>query len=77
METRTTPVDSTRTGGEAPLLMRAEQAAALLCVGRSTLYALLASGELRPTRIGRALRVERAEVEAFVRRATDTTDRAA
>lgn len=53
-----------------PLLLRVPEAARLLGVGRTTLYEMLARGELRPVHIGRAVRVERAEVEAFVRRAS-------
>lgn len=48
------------------LLVRAEDAAALLSVGRSTLYELVWSGRLRPVHIGRCVRFVRAELEEFV-----------
>ncbi len=53
-------------GGPA-LLLKAEEAARLLNLGRSTVFAMLASGELRAVRRGRAVRVERSELERWIR----------
>jgi excisionase family DNA binding protein len=51
-----------------PLLLTPEEAAGLLRVGRTTVYALMKAGELRPVHIGRSCRLSRAELERFVRR---------
>lgn len=56
-----------QTTAELPLLLKAEEAARLLNLGRSTLFAMLASGELRAVRRGRAVRVERAELDRWIR----------
>ncbi len=53
---------------ETPLLLRAEEAARLLSVGRSTVFKLLASGKLPTVKIGRAVRVRRVDVEAWAAR---------
>ena len=37
-------------------------------IGRTTVYALMKSGELRPVHIGRSCRISQAEVERYVRR---------
>ena len=39
-----------------------------LSLGRSKVYELMAAGELRPLRVGRAVRFRAQEVEAFVER---------
>jgi excisionase family DNA binding protein len=52
------------------ILLRATEVAAVLGVGRATAYELMASGELPTVRIGRAVRVPRAELERWVRRQT-------
>ena len=49
------------------LLLTPEEAAALLQVGRTTVYALMKAGDLRPVHIGRSCRLARAELERFVR----------
>lgn len=56
-----------RTDGELPLLLRAEQAAKLLSLGRTTVFQMMASGELPCVRIGRAVRVPRSALERWVR----------
>ena len=50
------------------LLLTAEEAANVLRIGRTTVYALMKSGELRPVHIGRSCRIPQAEVERYVRR---------
>jgi excisionase family DNA binding protein len=50
------------------LLLTPEEVAKLLRVGRTTVYALMKSGELRPVHIGRSCRISQEEVERYVRR---------
>jgi excisionase family DNA binding protein len=50
------------------LLLTPEEAATLLRVGRTTVYALMKAGELRPVHIGRSCRISHAELERFVGR---------
>ena len=50
------------------LLLTAEEAANVLRIGRTTVYALMKSGKLRPVHIGRSCRISKAEVERYVRR---------
>jgi excisionase family DNA binding protein len=53
---------------ERPLLLRADDAAALLGLRKSKVYALMRSGELPSVRIGtKAVRVPREELDAWVR----------
>jgi excisionase family DNA binding protein len=47
----------------APLLLRVPEAAELLRISRSTLYQLIARGEVSIVRIGRTVRVSRRELE--------------
>jgi excisionase family DNA binding protein len=54
-------------GGD-PLLLTPEEAAHVLRIGRTTIYALMKAGELRPVHIGRSCRVARAELERYVDR---------
>jgi len=48
------------------VLLSPEQAAARLGVGRTTLYGLLKSGELRSVRIGRLRRVPLGELRSYM-----------
>jgi len=48
------------------LLLTPEEAATVLRIGRTTVYALMKSGELRPVHIGRSCRISQAEVERCV-----------
>ncbi len=48
------------------LLLRVEEAAALLAVGRATAYLLIATGELPCVRIGRSVRVPLADLRAWI-----------
>ena len=50
------------------LLHRIPEAAWRLGLGRSTLYELIAAGELRAIKIGRAVRIPASELEAWVER---------
>ncbi|MBM7807734.1 excisionase family DNA binding protein [Geodermatophilus bullaregiensis] len=51
-----------------PLLLTPEEAAQVLRIGRTTIYALMKAGDLRPVHIGRSCRISRAELERYVRR---------
>ena len=50
------------------LLLTPEEAARVLRVGRTTVYALLKAGDLHPVHIGRSCRLSRAELERYVNR---------
>lgn len=50
------------------LLFRPEDAAVALDISRTTVYALIASGDLESVRIGRARRIPRAALDAYVDR---------
>ena len=54
--------------GADPLLLTPEEAAQVLRLGRTTIYALMKAGELRPVHIGRSCRLARAELERYVDR---------
>jgi excisionase family DNA binding protein len=49
-----------------PLLLTPEEAAKVLRVGRTTIYALMKAGSLQPVHIGRSCRLARAELERYV-----------
>ena len=51
---------------EQALLLSPEEAAAVLGVGRSTVYRLMESGELRRVSIGRCTRIPRADIDRYV-----------
>lgn len=48
------------------LLLRVDEAAELLGLGRSKVYELVTAGELESVTVGRARRIPRAALEAFV-----------
>ena len=50
------------------LLLTTEEAANVLRIGRTTVYALMRSKELRPVHIGRSCRISQAELDRYVRR---------
>ena len=50
------------------LLLTPEEAARVLRIGRTTVYALMKSGDLRPVHIGRSCRISQAELDRYVRR---------
>jgi excisionase family DNA binding protein len=49
----------------APLYLRPAKAAKLLDVSRSTIYSLISSGEIRAIRLGGALRIAMADIDAL------------
>jgi excisionase family DNA binding protein len=51
---------------QAPLLLRAGEAAQLLNVSRSAMYELVASGQVPVIRLGPSVRVVRKELEGWV-----------
>jgi excisionase family DNA binding protein len=55
-------------GPDGALLLTTREAARTLSIGRSTLYELIATGEIEVVRIGRSVRVPSAELVAFVAR---------
>jgi excisionase family DNA binding protein len=55
------------------LLFTTEEAAEVLRVGRTTVYARIRSGEVRPVHIGRSCRISRHELDRYVAR-LDTGD---
>ena len=73
-----TTADGLRAAGpNESLLFTPEEAARLLRIGRTTVYALMKAGDLRPVHIGRSCRLARAELERFVNRlhAPEPTER--
>ena len=59
-----------------PLLVTPVQAAAMLGVGRTTLYHLTCDGHLTPVRIGRSTRYAVADLEMYVHRRTRSSPQA-
>lgn len=55
-------------GRQSPVLLRIEEAARQLGIGRTLTYELISRGELEVVRIGRATRVPAAAVHEFVDR---------
>ena len=53
-----------------PLLLKAEEVAKLLRIGRSKVFAMLAAGELPVVRLGRSVRVPRAPLEGWIEERT-------
>ena len=51
-----------------PMLLTPEEAASVLRVGRTTVYALMKSGDLHAVHIGRSCRLSRAELKRYVDR---------
>jgi excisionase family DNA binding protein len=57
-----------RRAGRRSALADAKEAAKILRLGRTTVYALMKAGQLHPVHIGRSCRLSRAELERYVRR---------
>ncbi len=53
-----------------PLLLRPTEVGKLLGLGRSTVFAMLATGELPVVRLGRSVRVPREALERWIRERT-------
>src|SRR4051794_26547452 len=51
-----------------PMLLTPEEAATVLRLGRTTVYALMKSGDLHAVHIGRSCRLSRAELKRYVDR---------
>ena len=51
---------------EPQALLRIEDVARVLAVGRTTVYALIESGHLKPVHIGRACRIPRREIIRYL-----------
>ena len=62
------PDEPGATVGPDPLLLTIREAAALLSVGRTTVYELIAEGELETVHIGRSVRVPADAARSFVAR---------
>jgi excisionase family DNA binding protein len=56
-----------------PLLMKAEEVARLLSLGRSKVYEMMASGELPSVKIGTARRVPRAALLDWITQRTEVS----
>lgn len=64
MKTGSKPMDTV--DGATPRLLRIEDIAERLAVSRSMAWKLIAHGQLRSVRIGRAVRVRPADLEEYV-----------
>ena len=51
---------------EPPLVLRVEDLAQMLSIGRNTAYALVRSGEIRSIRIGRSYRIPKVAIEEYI-----------
>jgi excisionase family DNA binding protein len=52
--------------GHRRLLLRVEEAAQSLSIGRSTLWELIRDGEIGVVRIGRSVRIPQADLERWI-----------
>lgn len=59
----------------ATLLLTVAEAGQRLSLGRTTVYGLVASGELRAVHVGRSVRIPLAEIEAFASRLIAESER--
>jgi len=59
-----------------PILLRVPEACQVLAVGRSTIYVLMAEGDLDVVHIGRSVRITAESIEACVERRTRRRARA-
>jgi excisionase family DNA binding protein len=60
---------TTGEGSIVPVVYRVSEVARLLQLGRSSTYRLIQSGELPSIRVGRSVRVLRADFDAYLERA--------
>ncbi len=56
-----------RTAGEPETLLTAAEAAAVLRIGRSKLYELMARGAIHSVKLGRCRRFRRSDLDRFIR----------
>lgn len=65
------PANDGRSGLASPIpLLRVEEAAALLRIGRSKLYQLIAAGEIPTVKVGTARRISEAALDQWLRERT-------
>lgn len=57
-----------RSFDDLPLTLRVEDLMPILGIGRNTAYELVRSGQIKSIRIGRKIRIPKAEVLAFLNR---------
>lgn len=57
-----------RSFDDLPLTLRVEDLMPILGIGRNTAYELVHSGQIKSIRIGRKIRIPKAEVLAFLNR---------
>ena len=65
---RATPGSTAPGKSEGPLLLRVEEVAKTLAIGRTQVYRLIASGDLPTVRIGRLVRISAEDLREWVRR---------
>ena len=53
------------------VLLRVDEAAQMLSLGRSTLYAMAAAGTIPTVRVGRSLRIPREELNRWIDQRTE------
>ena len=58
-----------RDTGTAPLLVTVLEAARLLAISRTSVYEMLAAGQLHPIHLGRSVRISLDELHAYIDRA--------
>lgn len=60
-----------QTDSEEPLLLRIEEAAKLLGLGRTTVFALVSAQKLPVVRLGRSVRIPREALEQWIQEHVD------
>ena len=70
--TRATEDRDERGGAVQPLLLTIPDAAAVLAIGRTTVYELIGSGAISVVHIGRSTRIPVASIHDFVERRQET-----
>ncbi|MHB8648472.1 MAG: helix-turn-helix domain-containing protein [Thermomicrobiales bacterium] len=74
MSTFANVAENTINPAHAPLLLRVEEAAAMLRLSRSQVYGMILAGDLPCVRIGRSVRVPSAPLADYVRKMTRNAD---
>ena len=70
--TRATEDRDERSGALQPLLLTIPEAAAVLAIGRTTMYELIGSSAISVVHIGRSARIPVASIHDFVERRQET-----